>query len=83
VKALHNKVDQALARVGIQPDNRAFLPHITIARFGRTAGPFDGLMLRSGGISSEPEEIEQFCLYESSLSHEGSLYTIVERYPLS
>jgi 2'-5' RNA ligase len=82
LKVLHNKVDQALARVGIRPESRAYLPHITIARFGRNAGSVDGLMTRSGGLSSGGQEIDQFCLYESSLSHEGSVYSIVERYPL-
>ena len=82
LKALHNKVDQALARVDIPPDSRAYLPHITLARFGRNAGPVGGLMASSGGVTSAPEEIDQFCLYESALSHEGSVYTIVERYPL-
>jgi len=83
LKALHDKVDQALARVGIKPESRAYLPHITIARFGRNAGPVDGLMTRSGGISGPPVEIDQFCLYESQLSHEGSIYTVIERYPLA
>ena len=83
VKLLHNKVDQALARVGVQPDSRAYLPHITIARFRRAAGALEGLMTRSGGLSGPSEEIDQFCLYESSLSREGSIYTIVERYPLA
>lgn len=82
LKILHNKVDQALARVGIEPENRAYLPHITIARFGRNAGPVDGLMTRSGGVTSPFEEIAQFCLYESQLSREGSVYTIIERYEL-
>lgn len=82
LKALHNKVDQALARVGLAPESRAYLPHITIARFGRHAGPLGGLVARSGGITSPPQEIDQFCLYESQLSHEGSVYTIIERYPL-
>ena len=35
VKLLHNKIDRALQRVGVPPETRAFLPHITIARFGR------------------------------------------------
>lgn len=82
LKLLHNKVDQALARVGIPPDARVYLPHITLARFGRSSGPVGGLMERAGGVTSAAEEIDQFCLYESSLSHEGSVYTIVERYPL-
>ena len=82
LKTLHNKVDQALARVGIGPDKRTFLPHITIARFGREAGPLGGFMSESGGVRSEPFAIQDFCLYESQLTQNGSVYTVVERYPL-
>lgn len=82
LKMLHNKIDQALVRVGIEPDSRTYLPHITIARFGRGAGPVGGLMTLSGGITSEPYEMTEFCLYESDLGHDGAVYSIVERYPL-
>lgn len=82
LKSLHNKIDQALARVGIAPETRVYLPHITIARFSRGAGPVESIASRSGGISSPEEEISEFALYESQLSHEGALYSIVERYPL-
>lgn len=82
LKALHNKIDQALARVGIAPETRAYLPHITIARFSRGAGPLESVAARSGGVMSAEEEISEFALYESHLSHEGALYSIIERYPL-
>lgn len=82
-RQLHNKIDQTLSRVGLEPDTRAFLPHITIARFGRAAGPVGGLLSEAGGISSEPFAIAEFCLYESAMGHEGSVYTIVERYRLA
>ena len=35
LKALHKKVDAALARVGVEPEQRAYLPHITLARLKR------------------------------------------------
>lgn len=82
LRTLHNKIDQALARVGIAPETRAYLPHITIARFSRGAGPMESVAARSGGITSPEEEISEFALYESQLSHEGAVYAIVERYPL-
>lgn len=82
VKTLHNKIDQALARVGLDPETRAYLPHITLARFGRSAGPIGGLLTRSGGVSSAAYPITEFCLFESKLSHEGSIYTVVDRYQL-
>ena len=82
-KALHKKVSQALQRVGVPPETRAFLPHITLARFGRAAGPLGDIAMRAGGLSSPPVEIDEFCLYESELSPEGSIYTVAARYPLA
>lgn len=82
LKTLHNKVDQALARVGIGPDKRTFLPHITIARFGREAGPLHGFVSHAGGVRSQPFEVSDFCLYESQLTQNGSVYTVVDRYAL-
>jgi len=82
VRALHNKIDQALARVGVAPETRAFLPHITIARFPRSAGPVGALMPEMSGVASDAYEMTEFCLYESDLSHDGAVYSIVERYPL-
>ncbi|MEX6724144.1 RNA 2',3'-cyclic phosphodiesterase [Parapedomonas caeni] len=82
VKALHNKVDQALARVGIAPETRQFKPHITIARLNGRTGPLGGFMTDQGGISGPPFPVDDFCLYESTLSRDGAVYTILERYPL-
>ncbi len=82
LRTLHNKVDQALARVGIGPDKRTFLPHITIARFGREVGPLDGFVSQSGGVRSLPFPVGDFCLFESQLTQNGSVYTVVDRYAL-
>lgn len=79
---LHHKVDQALVRTGLEPDRRAYLPHITLARLNRNAGPIAGLLEQSGGLSSAPFEIDAFYLYESELNPSGSIYSIVEKYPL-
>jgi 2'-5' RNA ligase len=80
---LQKKISEALRRVGIPPEGRAYLPHITIARFGRNAGSLDTIALAAGGLSSPPAETTEFCLYESELSPGGSSYTIVARYPLA
>lgn len=82
LKALHNKIDQAAARAGIAPDQRAFLPHITLARLNRQSGPADLMLEGLAGLTSPLFPVDNFCLYESHLSQEGSHYAIVERYPL-
>jgi len=82
LRTLHKKVDHAIVRAGLPSEGRAYHPHITLARFGRDSGPLGGFMDRDGGVTSPPFTIEDFCLYESELTRDGSIYTIVERYPL-
>lgn len=80
--ALHKKIDQALDRIGVEPDRRAYSPHISIARLGRGAGSIEPLVRRWGGITSELFEVREFRLYESRLTPQGALHSVVERYPL-
>lgn len=79
---LHKKVDQAIARIGIPPEQRAYLPHITLARLRRGSGPVGNLLEQSGGLTSAPFEVDHFALFESRLTPDGAVYSIVERYPL-
>jgi 2'-5' RNA ligase len=80
--ALHKKVDAALARIGVEPDQRAFLPHITLARLKRSSGPLGNLLEQSGGLASPPFTVDHFALFESDLTPEGAVYSMIERYPL-
>ena len=82
LKTLHKKVDQACRHVGIEPDTRAYFPHITLARTNRATGPIDALVEASGGLGSAPFTVETFCLYESDLTPSGPIYSIIARYPL-
>ena len=82
VKALHRKVDAALLKVGVPPDERAFLPHITIARLNRSAGPIGNLLEEAGGLTSPAFTVDSFVLFESELTNEAAVYSVVERYPL-
>jgi 2'-5' RNA ligase len=82
VRALHRKIDQALARVGIEPDRRAFAPHVTIARLPRGAGSIRGFLEQSGGARTPPFPVSAFSLSESRLTPEGPLYTLAETYSL-
>jgi 2'-5' RNA ligase len=82
VRTLHKKVDAALLRAGLPPDERAFLPHITIARLNRGAGPIGNLLEEAGGLTSPAFAVDSFALYESDLTHEAAVYSVVERYPL-
>lgn len=82
LRALHKKVDAALARVGVAPDERAYLPHVTLARLKRSSGPVGNLLESAGGLSSPAFAVDHFALFESDLTAEAAVYSIVERYPL-
>jgi 2'-5' RNA ligase len=80
VAALARRVDQALQRIGLPAETRAFLPHITVARFGREAGSLGAFPLQP--LPVQPFDVSGFGLWESVLTHDGADYRIVERYPI-
>lgn len=80
---LHNKIGQALAQVGLPAESRAYLPHITLARFPRGRGPAASAAAGSKLLISEPFPVSDFCLFESELGATGATYSIVERYFLA
>lgn len=82
LRALHKKVDGACRRVGLAADRRTYHPHVTLARFGRGAGPFEPFLQRWAGLTSPRFRADSFRLYESRLGAEGADYTAVARYPL-
>jgi len=79
LKALHKKIDRALERVGIAPETRAFVPHITLARLRPSAGPLGALIEQAGVLASPPFPVDAFGLYESDLTPDGAVYSLMER----
>ncbi|MDV3458938.1 RNA 2',3'-cyclic phosphodiesterase [Sphingomonas sp. HF-S4] len=80
--ALHKKIDQALVRCGLEPERRAYLPHITLARMNASAGTTDRFLEAHAGLASPNFTLDHFLLFESTLGSEGAAYEVVERYPL-
>ena len=73
---LHKRVQEAALAAGLEPDLRAFHPHVTLARcrdvspqtirpFLKTHAAFDAGMIH----------VESFCLNSSELTPAGSVYT--------
>ena len=82
LRALHNKVDQALTRAGIAPDRRAFAPHITLARLKPGAGSVRDMLEQATPLATPPFAVESFALFESRLAPDGAVYSLLETYPL-
>lgn len=83
--ALHRKVNQALVRIGLDPERRAYLPHITLARMSRGAGAESEVarwLADHAGLTSQPFELPHLTLFESHLGREAARYETIMRWPL-
>lgn len=78
--ALASRVDVALARVGLDPEDRPFHPHLTLARFRtpKRLGELPDL-----GVPDDAFEVSHVVLYRSQLHPHGARYTALERITLS
>ena len=82
IETLHHKVDQLCRKVGIPPERRAFVPHVTLARLNRGSGPVDGFGIAHGGLVGPSFTVDSVVLYESRMGRGGSRYDAIARYPL-
>ena len=83
VSALAAKVERVCQHVGLEPERRAFHPHITLARWkGRRSRELASFLERKRGLASEPWEVDAFILFESRLSRHGAHYEPITAYPL-
>lgn len=78
---LHNKIDRACILAGAVPEHRTYLPHITLARFGRLGGDPTAFLATHAGLASPAFTVDGFGLFESRLGHGGSSYHLVADYP--
>ena len=78
---LHRKIDRACVAAGFPAEERAYLPHITLARFGRSGGDTEGFITHHAGLSSAPFTVDEFALFESHLTQSGAHYEIAATYP--
>jgi len=80
---LQAKVESALVRAGLPPGPRKFTPHVTLARL--SGAPPERVMRflsQRSAFRTEPITIDHFGLYESRLGRGGSVYQVVQEYPL-
>ncbi len=87
VKALHDRILPALHGAGLQLERRRFRPHVTIARFDRTAQPdherLAKFLARNATFPSPPFRVEDFALWRSTLLKAGAVHDELARYPLT
>lgn len=82
LKELATKAARAARRVGIRIEERAFVPHITLARLNRSSGSTAGFLAAHAAFSSPSFVIDRFILFESLLGAGGATYRPLATYPL-
>jgi 2'-5' RNA ligase len=84
IAALAAKVERVCQSAGLDPERRAFHPHITLARWkGRRTREVQAFLERAAGLSSDPFSVHEFILFESRLSKHGAHYEDIAAYPLA
>jgi 2'-5' RNA ligase len=83
LKALAQKVERACQTAGLAPERRAFHPHITLARWSRTAPKLEPFIERHSDLKSNVWQVEGFLLFESRLGHDRAHYEPVSEYRAS
>ena len=80
---LAEQIEEAMRAIGFSREERAFRPHLTLARF-RVPQPqpaLQALLAQQGDQELGSFEVSEFFLFESKLSPHGAEYRKVERFP--
>lgn len=80
---LQAKVESALVRGGVAPDERRFSAHVTLARLKDAPRERLGRFIEDRGLfRAGPVPIDRFTLFRSHLGRSGPVYEPLRDYPL-
>ena len=82
LRSLQRQLAGLLSEAGFEAGHSGFQPHITIARFRKQAGSVAPLLDEHGDRSFGPMPVTEFVLFESTPGETGSVYSVIERFPL-
>lgn len=72
---LQHRVEQRLVQLGIEPERRAYRPHITLARTTKAAPETVYRYVKKyRDFEAPPIRVDRFSLYSSELREEGALH---------
>jgi RNA 2',3'-cyclic 3'-phosphodiesterase len=81
---LRDKVEQALIRTGLAPEQRKFAPHVTLARLQNPAlDQLSAFLTANARFRADPLPVEGFSLIASYQTKAGSVYEDQAGYPLA
>jgi 2'-5' RNA ligase len=80
---LHDRVERALVRAGVEPERRRFSPHVTLARLSHTPSRVVASFLAMNGlVRFDPFPLREFHLFSSSLSAKRAVHRCEASYSL-
>jgi 2'-5' RNA ligase len=81
---LRRLIESPLRETGIEPEERKFVAHITLARLDERTPlrAITGFLSANGLFKAEPVVVEEFHLYSSVLTNSGALHTKEATYSL-
>ena len=83
LQAVQRKITTRIFHLGLEPENRKFSPHITLARLKQTPAAKVGKYLENNGLfQSFPFEVDCFTLYSSILGRNGASHVVEQVYPI-
>ncbi|QSP96388.1 RNA 2',3'-cyclic phosphodiesterase [Marinobacter salinisoli] len=80
--ALQAALKDVLGGLGFEFDQRAFRPHVTLARFKKQRGSVAALLDDHQSTNFGAFPVQEFVLYQSTQGGGGSVYTVLERFAL-
>ena len=81
---MRGKIEQALIRIGLEPEPRKFVPHVTLARLRDPAlDELGDFLAANARFRAAPLPVEHFSLIASFPTKAGSIYEDQADYPLS
>jgi 2'-5' RNA ligase len=81
---LVSQLNESLQVIGIEPELKPYIPHVTVARFGHLAKP--ALLEIEERFKATPWgdiHVTKFHLYRSQTLPEGAMYQIISKYDLA
>jgi RNA 2',3'-cyclic 3'-phosphodiesterase len=81
--SLAKQVEEAVVAAGLEPETRAFSPHVTLARMKEVQKvPVKRFLEEAAALKSAPFAITEVLLYSSLLSPKGATHRVEKRFPL-
>jgi len=80
---LVSTLNESLAAIGLQPETKPYIPHVTVARFAIVAKPkLQRIASRFENTQWGEINVSKFHLYRSETLTSGAMYYIINKYEL-